>query len=130
MEMDASALDALAREFADADKRISRDRNRIGRKAAQNIKRDWQYDAAFSRHFHQIAPTINYDETVRFGAVYEAEIGPDRRRRAARLAGIAHFGGANGGGGTLGDPQKYLDAETPNLEQHLADAAAKAVLRK
>lgn len=128
MEINTSELDALARDFADADQRISRDRDRIGRKAAQNIKRDWSMDAAFSRHF-RIGPTISYDETVRFGAVYEAEIGPNRRFRAARLAGIAHFGGANGGGGTLGDPQKYADAEAPTLAEYLAEAAEKALLR-
>lgn len=128
MDMDASELDALAREFADADARISRDRDRIGRKAAQNIKRDWSMDAAYSRHF-RLGPTISYDENVWFGSVYEAEIGPNRRFRAARLAGIAHFGGANGGGGTLGDPSKYLDAEAPRLADALADAAAKAVFR-
>lgn len=126
IEFDTSELDALARDFADADKRISRDRDQIGRKAAQNIKSDWNADASQSRHFRI---SVSYDETVHFGAVYEAEIGPGRHRRANRLAGIAHFGGANGGGGTLGDPQKYLDAETPTLERYLAEAAEKAVLR-
>lgn len=126
MDFDFSDMEALARDFADADKRISRDRDRIGRKAAQNIKKAWNADAASSRHFRIRA---SYDETVRFGAVYEAEIGPSRRLRANRLAGIYHFGGANGGGGTGGDPQKYADAEAPTLERFLAEAAEKALLR-
>lgn len=123
---DVSELDALARDFADADARIARDRDKVGRKAAQNIKTAWNEAAAKSRHFKI---TASYDETVRFGAMYEAEIGPNRRLRANRLAGIAHFGGANGGGGTLGDPSRFLDAEAPRLADALADAAAKAVLR-
>ena len=126
MDLDTSDLERLARDFADADQRIGRDRDRIGRKAAQNIKNAWNADGAASRHFNI---TASYDETVRFGAVYEAEVGPSRRLRANRLAGIAHFGGANGGGGTLGDPQKYADAEAPTLAEYLAEAAEKALLR-
>lgn len=126
VDFDASELDALARDMADADERISQDRDRIGRKAAQNIKRDWTAAAALSRYFDM---TISYDENVWFGAVYEAEVGPGRHRRANRLAGIAHFGGANGGGGTLGDPQRFADAEAPRLADFLADAAERAVFR-
>lgn len=126
IEFDTSELEELARDFADADQRISRDRDRIGRKAAQNIKNAWNADAAKSRHFRISA---SYDETVRFGATYEAEIGPSRRLRANRLAGIYHFGGANGGGGTGGDPSKYLDDELPTMEKYLAEAAEKALLR-
>ncbi len=124
MDVTVEGFDELARAFADASPKIQRDRNQIGRKAAQNIKDAWNADAAGSRHFKI---TASYDETVRFGAMYEAEIGPNRRFRANRLAGIAHFGGANGGGGTLGDPSKYLDAEGPVMEQHLAAAALRAV---
>ncbi|MDO5534119.1 MAG: hypothetical protein Q4F65_05660 [Propionibacteriaceae bacterium] len=97
----------------------------VVRKAAMNIKGDWQMDAAFSRHF-RLTPTINFDERRR-GDVIEAEIGPDRRRRAARLAGIAHFGGANGGGGTLGDPTHYLDKEAPRMAEALAKIVDEAL---
>lgn len=127
-EFDVSELYELQRELQGAADRAMRETGRIGRRGATNIKRDWSMDAAFSRHF-RLGPTINFDETESFG-VYEAEIGPNRRFRAARLAGIAHFGGANGGGGTLGDPTKYLDAEAPGFEKALADAAEKAVFGK
>lgn len=126
MDLDTSEIEQLAREFADADQRISRDRDRIGRRGAQNIKNAWNADASKSRHFRVHA---TYDERVYFGATYEAEIGPDRGFGANRLAGIYHFGGANGGGGTGGDPSKYLDDELPTLEKYLAEAAEKALLR-
>ena len=119
-QFDVSELHALADELGGLPPKAARAAQATARKAAQNIKRDWQYDAAFSRHF-RLAPTISYDENVWFGAVYEAEIGPNRRYRAARLAGIAHFGGANGGGGTLQDPDNYVASEAPRFEKAMAD---------
>lgn len=128
IDIEAEGFDELAREFADTEPRIKREMPRIMRKAGVNIKNEWNSAAARSRHF-RIAGTINFDENLHFGAMHEVEVGPDRRRRAARLAGIAHFGGANGGGGTLGDPKKYVDAETPRMEQAIADLVDKVLGR-
>ena len=126
IDIEPEGFDELAREFADMNPRLQREMPRVMRKAGVNIKRDWSMDAAFSRHF-RLGPTINFDQTVHFGAMHEVEVGPDRWHRAARLAGIAHFGGANGGGGTLGDPKKYVDAETPRMEQAIADLVDKVL---
>ena len=119
-QVDVSELRALAEEMGGLPPKVSRAAARSVRKAAVNIKGDWQMDTVHSRHF-RLTPTINFDETVWFDRVLEAEIGPHRRYRAARLAGIAHFGGANGGGGKLGDPQYYLDREAPKFEKAIAD---------
>ena len=125
--IDASELLDLAAELGGAYDRIAGETAKIGRRGANNVKRDWREAASKSRYF-AMGHTINYDEREAFGA-YEAEVGPDRRYRYARLAGIAHFGGANGGGGTLGDPTRFAEAEAPRLADALAEAAAKAVLR-
>ena len=117
IEVNVNELRELGVWLRESGPEVNRKAPTVIRKAAMNIKGDWQAAAARSRHF-RIAPTINFDERRR-GDVIEAEIGPDRRRRAARLAGIAHFGGANGGGGTLGDPTRFLDAEAPRMQEAL-----------
>ena len=125
VDIDTSELDALGRELQQLGPKVARQLPRIVRKGAVNVKNDWREAAAKSRHF-KIASTINFDEKAA-PAGFEAEVGPNRHYRAARLAGIAHFGGANGGGGTIGDPQRFGDAEAPNLEKALADLAEQAL---
>lgn len=119
IEFDASELRQIADDFAALPAKAQADLPRIVRKAAVNVKAEWNAAAAGSQHF-RIAGTVNFDEKDAFG-VYEAEVGPDRARRAARLAGIAHFGGANGGGGTLGDPSRFAENEGPRLESAMSD---------
>lgn len=126
IDIEPEGFDELARVMRVVPDQVMRELPRVGRKGAQNVKTEWAARVGQSRHFGQIAPTINYDERSAFGA-YEAEVGPDRRRRAARLAGIAHFGGANGGGGTIGDPQRFADAEGPRMEQAIADLVDKVL---
>lgn len=97
-------------------------------KGALNIKNQQQAEMARSTHFGRIARTISYDiRTVGAfgGGIVEAEIGPNRHWRAARLANIAYFGGARGGGGTVPDPGDALLAEAPRFEQALADLATR-----
>lgn len=95
----------------------------ILKKGADNIKSEMVADAEGSAHFKAMAPSISYDSAYRVGeAAYE--IGPDKSRgkagRAASLAGIAYFGGANGGGGTL-DIDGPLEHEEPRLMKALDD---------
>jgi hypothetical protein len=52
----------------------------------------------------------------------EREIGAEKGG-AGSLAHIAYFGGANGGGGTVRDPQKALDDEAGTFESAIGDAA-------
>lgn len=91
-------------------------------KGAVNVKTQMRADAAKSAHF-AIATTISYDLAV--GGL-AAEIGPVTGG-AGSLANIAYFGGVNGGGGTLPDPQLALDAEAPKFEQALADVVEKGL---
>ena len=92
----------------------------VVRKGAVNIKEQMRAEASRSRHF-KIASKITFDETERFSGP-SAEIGPVRKG-AGRLANIAYFGGANGGGGTIPDPQGALSAEEPAFIKALADLA-------
>jgi hypothetical protein len=88
-------------------------------KSAVSIKKTMRDDASRSRWF-RIAPQIGYDQFTADGSGLTAEIGP-QRRGAGHLAGIAYFGGAHGGGGTIRDPKAAAEAEAPRFEKALAD---------
>lgn len=90
------------------------------KRGAQNIKGDMAADAASSRHFASVAPSISYDR-IGFASHVGYEIGPEIGRFGGSLGDIAYFGGANGGGGTL-DIDAPLTAEEPRLVTSLAKA--------
>lgn len=129
VNIDDMELRTLGTWLREAGPEVNQAAPGVLRKAAVNIKDEWQEAARKSRHF-ALAHTINFDERDK-GDVLEVEVGPDRtimggkrgKGSPAQLAGIAHFGGANGGGGTLGDPQRFLDSEAPRM----ADALNKIV---
>lgn len=125
MQIDASQLREFSQDLEVAAQNAPKKVRGVVSKGALNIKKSWSESAAASRHFGQVAPTINYD--IRGGGdlgalTIEAEVGPDKRRRAARLANIYHFGTSRGGG-TGGDPRKFLESEIPAFEQWLGDIA-------
>ena len=128
--MDTSELDALASDLQQLPPKVTRGLSAVVRKGAVNIKNDWRAAYLKSKHFRgkqgQAAKAVTFDEKVTPDVV-EAEIGPNRHFRIARLAGIAHFGGANGGGGTIGDPQRFLDKEAPGFADALGDLVDKAL---
>ena len=88
-------------------------------KGAVNVKNQLQAEARGSRHF-RFAGLINFEQHVTANTA-EAEIGP-RKVGAGNLANIAYFGGSNGGGGTLPDPELALQAEAPAFEDQLGKA--------
>lgn len=89
-------------------------------KGAVNIKTQLREEASASRHF-KMAQTITFDEIQEFGGP-AAEIGPVKKG-AGNLANIAYFGGTNGGGGTVPDPNGALSAEEPRFIEALAALA-------
>ena len=123
--VDTSELDALGVELQQVGGRVEGALPGAARKSATKIRNDWRAAASKSRHF-KIAETVTFDEKATADG-YEAEIGPDRQFRAARLAGIAHFGGANGGGGTIGDPQRFADAEADGFAKAVANLVERAL---
>ena len=124
MAVDASELRALIADLSSAPKLVRSEARAVVSKGALNIKNQMRDEVARSRHF-RFAHTVSYDLKVG-GDTIEAEIGPETGG-VGSLAGFAYFGGVNGGGGTVPDPQGALDAEAPNVEKHLDALVAKAL---
>jgi hypothetical protein len=122
--VDASELRALIADLREAPQLVRREARAVISKGALNIKDQMRDEVAKSRHF-RFAHTVSYDLKVA-GDTIEAEIGPETGG-VGSLAGFAYFGGVNGGGGTVPDPQGALDAEAPNVEKYLAELAEKAL---
>lgn len=117
IDVNVNELRELGVWLRESGPEVNRKAPGVVRKAANNIKSEWRAAAEKSRYF-AMGHTITYDVDTDAGGI-EAEVGPNRRFRYARLAGIAHFGGANGGGGTLGDPSRFLEAEAPRMAEAL-----------
>ncbi len=126
MTIDASELGTLADDLMKIPSRLTPKIKPIVAKSALEVKKIMRADAAKSPHFKQIAPTINYDLKVfEFAgdASIEAEIGPDKGvGGAASLAGIAYYGGARGGGGTVRDPVDALLEVAPDFLEYIGQA--------
>ena len=117
MAADASDLDGLARDLLKIPAAMVPKIRGVVAKSAVNTKRIMAKDARSSRHFKQLAPTINYDiKEHSFGGdgVIEAEIGPSGGGSAS-LAGIAYFGTSKPGGGTVRNPEDAMLEEAPNF---------------
>ena len=124
MAVDASELRALIADLREAPQLVRREARAVISKGALNIKNQMRDEVAKSRHF-RFAHTVSYDLKVA-GDTIEAEIGPETGG-VGSLAGFAYFGGVNGGGGTVPDPQGALDAEAPNVEKYLDALVSKAL---
>ena len=124
IDIDTSGFDEFAGDIRAAVAEIGAGIPKVLGKGALNVKSDWNAAFRGSPSFKGIAGAVTYD--VRQGQGWaEAEIGP-RRGAPGSLANIAHFGGARGGG-TVADPQTFLDAEEPGLTGTLDDLIAQAL---
>lgn len=126
VEIDASEFRRYQAELVGAAKKVDPAVKSVVGRGALNVKRDWNAAFAGSKHFKGLAGSVSYDTRSGVGWV-EALVGPDKSRRGGALANIAHFGGAHGGGGTVADPQAFLDDEAPRFLKALADALAEAM---
>lgn len=111
-------LREFASSLAGTRARVADEINAIGAKGALNIKEAMRDDAKASRYF-RIVRHISYDQTKNGPRVFEWEIGV-QGEGAGNLAGIAYFGGARGGGGTIRDPQAALNEEEPRFVESLS----------
>ncbi len=116
ISIDTSELRTLAADLIAAPREVQRKVPAVVKRGAVNIKTDLQAQMAESTYF-QAARFISFDET---GGGMGAEIGPEKIG-AGNLAAIAYWGGANGGGGTVEDPQKAADREAPKFVDALGD---------
>lgn len=111
------------RQFAvDLERKATRDVAKVPpivKKGAQHIKDQLRDEMRMSSHFKGLAGSFSYDL---IDGGFGAEVGPSTGgTEPGSLANIAYFGGSNGGGGTVPDPQGALDAETPKFLKALAD---------
>lgn len=118
--VDATGVQRLATDLTRAAARAIDVIEPVMKHGAQNVKDDMVADAEASQHFRSVAPAISY-ERVGFASRLGYEIGPEIGRAGGSLGGIAYYGGANGGGGTL-DIDAPLQAEEPRLVASLAKA--------
>lgn len=122
MEIDTSELRALSVDLGSAASKVLPEVRATVKRGLQNIKDDLSAEYAASRHFKALAGSPSYD--VDNGGL-SGEVGPDKSRGGA-LANIAHFGGANGGGGTV-DLDGVVAAEEPRFMKALDEALGKAL---
>lgn len=119
---DASDFDALARDLdrAAASDLIGKIEPTVMRGAAE-IQRGMRADMSASAHFGQVAGVITFD-VDRFTNHVRAEVGPlSAGRVVGDLAHFAYWGGSNGGGGTVRDPEYLLEQEAAPLERFIGD---------
>ena len=120
MSADTSDFDGLIRDLMKIPADMVPKIRGVVAKSALNTKKIMQADAKRSRHFGQLARTINYDlKTHGFAGdgVIEAEIGPSGGG-AASLAGLAYFGSSKPGGGTVRNPEDAMLEEAPNFYEY------------
>ena len=120
VSVDASDARRFAADLTAATQRVVDQAPKVVERGALNIKTRMVGAMRSSVHFKGAARSISYD--MRDGG-FEAEIGPVTGPGGVPgdLAHLAYFGGANGGGGTVEDPQAALDAEVPRFERALLD---------
>lgn len=88
---------------------------------ALRVKEGMHYDMLSSRSFHPVADAISYD-VDRYSQVVQAEVGPvSAGRQVGDLAHFAYFGGKPSGGGTVRDPEYWLDWQAPIIERYAGD---------
>jgi hypothetical protein len=122
--IDTTELRTLAADFRDSaaggDKRVTG----IIREHAERVRDVMAQDAKAS-------PSFDYSDDMSFEMLsdFEAEIGAEKGKgKRGSLAHLGVWGGANGGGGKIRDPQEALDEVAPDCESALADVLEQIVL--
>lgn len=116
----AAAIDAEASQIAADVRKASMD-------AGVRLKNSMRKQLRARPHFKKAALDVDFDVIERNDEI-EIEVGPSigrGRGHAGGLAHIAYFGGSNGGGGTVRDPQLDLDEEEPRFLTALEELAGK-----
>lgn len=112
----------LAADLGQAPNEVTKKVRPIIRKGGVELRRRMQREMGRSAHFGHVARSIDFDEITTAGSI-GVEVGPNAdRSRSAPLAGIAYFGGANGGGGTVPEPDQALSDEGQVAAKFIADA--------
>ena len=116
VEIDASELREFSTELGKVPTKVVTGVRPAVVKAGVNMKNQLREEMDRSKHF-RASRSIDFDVSDGGLAV---EVGPSKGKPGS-IANISYFGGANGGGGTVPDPQGALDAEAPRFEKALTD---------
>lgn len=93
-----STLAALAADLEAAGGRaLQREVEAVVKRAAVNVKRDWQINARASagRSAPAYPRSISFDGPDRSGSTIQAEVGPDKDRRQGALGNLIEYGSVN-----------------------------------
>lgn len=119
--VDVSELVALGRDLSKAGDDLMGKVRPVVSRGALNVKNGMREDMQGSRHFGQVAASISYEMSGN-AVTSQAEVGPvTEGQTVGDLAHFAYFGGANGGGGSVRDPQAVLDEEEPRFVKAIED---------
>lgn len=116
-------LRALSADLRQAPGKVEREVRQVIRKGGVQIKSRMQREMGRSGWFGHIARSIDFDEVGGRGTI-GVEVGPNAATSSsAPLAGIAYFGGARGGGGTVPDPMQALQDEAQEAQRWISRIA-------
>lgn len=105
----------LARDLGQVPGKLARNVEKVIPKTGLEMKKRMQADFRKSKHFKQVAKSVDY-EVMRADGSISAAIGPNKDRdSSAPLAGIAYFGSSKAGGGTVPDPVVPMRLEAPKF---------------
>ena len=111
-------IEALAADIGAAPDKAKNAIDSVFKRGGVEMKKKMQKDFSGSKHFSHIARSVTYDYEG-----FRLEVGPDAARSdSAPLAGIAYFGGARGGGGTVREPDYILEEEIEAAERHISQS--------
>ena len=125
ISFDMSGLDHLAADLTAAVDEVNEGAPKAVRKAGREARQAWREAAGTTAHF-KIGPTVTMSEEWK-GDTLEVSVGPDRRYRSARLAGISIWGGANGGGGRGPKPETFMDVAADTLGDELGKLVSRVL---
>ncbi|MCD1286487.1 MULTISPECIES: HK97 gp10 family phage protein [unclassified Brevibacterium] len=123
MPLDTSETQKLIDAVESFETRTRDEAEAILVKGAVEMKRNLKENARGSKYFKQFAKKITYDKKRRASGV-EIELGPENDKPTGKKpgggpgAGVAYFGGANGGGGTL-DFDEPVEREFDAIDSYM-----------
>ena len=116
VEIDAHEVKEFASELGKVPTKVVTGVRPAVVKAGVNMKKQLREEMDKSKHF-KASRSINFD--VSDGGLAVA-VGPSKGHPGS-IANIAYFGGVNGGGGTVPDPQEALNEESPRFVDAVGD---------
>jgi hypothetical protein len=103
---------------------LHREIEAVVKRAALNVKRDWQANARESagRAAPAYPRSITFDDPQRKGATIEAEVGPDKDRRQGALGNLIEYGSVNNPPNN--DGRRAAEVELPRFAAALSKTVA------